>query len=184
MLEERLMSCEVLFGAPVAIAAEPGRQLFPVAATMDEYWGMRRLQLSWDGDMRLTGALPARTRLRLENRAASFLGLLPAFPQTDADRGRLLEALHVQPNAAWWLLEGYVKPVEEPNVPGVLLATWAKDNPWVASGLANRDAKRLAWYDMRYEPGHRYLLFERDGMMNVVDYGLPAAAARESPSVP
>jgi len=51
----RLACCAALFGTPVAIAAESGRQLFPVAATMDEYWALRHLQLSLNGGMRLAG---------------------------------------------------------------------------------------------------------------------------------
>jgi hypothetical protein len=181
MLEERLARCVALFRAPVDIAAEPGRQLFPVAATMDEYWNLRSLRLTLGGGTRLAGALPARTTLHFETRAAASMGLLPAYPKTPDERARLLEALQVRPADAWWLIGGYVKPAVAPDEPGVLLAAWAAGRPWMAGGPADRGMNRIAWYDMRFGPGRRYLLFQRDGMMSLVDYGLPEVSAQEAP---
>jgi hypothetical protein len=176
MLEERLERCTALFAARIDIRADAGRQLFPVTATRDAYWSLRSVQLRLNDAPRLTGLLPARTTLYWESRSAADIGLLPPFPNTAADRVRLWAALRIQPVAACWLIGGYVKPADAPDEPGVLLGAWAADKPWATMGQPGGGPHRMAWYEMRFEPGHRYLLWPGDGLLNVADFGPPQDA--------
>jgi hypothetical protein len=170
LLEERLERCTAWFRATADVNAEAPGWLFPVAATVDQYWSLRGMQLRLDDRPRLTGTLPARSTLWWESRTADLLGVLPAFPTTAAERTRLWEALPVSPADAWWLLGGYVKPAANPDVPGTLFSSWVNSNPWAAGSPAGV-SQGLPWYEMRFQPGHRYLLWRRENTLHVLDFG-------------
>ena len=180
ILEERLERCTAWFKASADIPAEVPRLLFPVAATVDQYWALRGVQVRFDGATHLHGTLPARGTLCWECRTASSLGALPAYPQTAAERSRLWEALQVSPADAWWLIGGYVKAAATPDEPGTLFATWAADKPWATGGHPEAASQGMPWYEMRFAPGHRYLLWRREETLHVVDYG----SADRAPTAP
>jgi hypothetical protein len=184
MLEERLAGSTPLFSTTVDIQADAHHVMFPVAATIDQYWALRGVQLRFDGGTHLCGTLPARGALWRESRTADVLGLLPAYPRTAAARARLWDALHLAPTDAWWLIGGYVKSAETPDEPGVLLTAWAPGKPGARGRQPDGGTDRMAWYNLRFASGHRYLLWQPAGIMNVLDFGPPLDAARESRSVP
>jgi hypothetical protein len=177
MLDERLDRCTAWFSVTADIKAEARQLLFPVAPTVGQYWALRDLQLRLDGDGHLSATLPARSVLWCESRAADALGVLPAYPTRAAERARLWAALQVAPSNAWWLIGGYVKAAETPDEPGTLLSAWAAGNPWVTGAVLNSAVRAMPWYEMRFEPRHRYLLWPREGILNVVDFGPPEDAS-------
>jgi hypothetical protein len=182
LLQEQINRCAALFRTTVDVTHEGPGPMFPVAETVDQYWALRGVQLRLDAASRLGGTLPARRTLFWETRASRLLGRIPAYPRTLPDQARLWQALRLTPAGAQWLIDGYVKPAESPDAPGVLLASWAAANSSAAGGKHHDGKDTMAWYDMRAEPGHRYLLWHDAEMINALDFGpLPATAPEFRP---
>ncbi|HEY4328737.1 MAG TPA: hypothetical protein VGN88_03305, partial [Phycisphaerae bacterium] len=99
-------------------------------------------------------------------RRVTALGLVPAFPKNVGERQRLSDALHVKAAEGHWLIGGYMDPdmtVPEGQSPtGTLLEKWAE-----RSG----EGSLTVWNELRYMPGHRYYLFKRDEVRNLIDFG-------------
>jgi hypothetical protein len=181
-MEERLTAVEATFSAGFERAAEDMETLLPVAGTREEYWSLRSWQVHLDGRMRLTGRLAPRRAICLETRKLRLGGILPAFPQTAADRARLWRTLNLDGREVGWLIGGYVKSGEAPDESGVVLSAWLTANPGF-EGSAKRNgagSPTMAWYHLRFQAAHRYLLFRRDGFLTVLDFGPPERGLQES----
>jgi hypothetical protein len=185
-LEERVERVESLFGATLNRWGNADETVLPVAETASGYWKLGTIEVYLGGEMRLIGSMPARSGVYLETRTARLGGVLPAYPRTAEDRARLWQALHLDPKEAHWLIEGYVKPTDQPEDPGELLSTWAAANPG-PSGSGVREAggmPTMAWYNLRFQAAHRYVVFFRDGIPNFLDFGSAVNSAQESTPLP
>jgi len=138
-----------------------GPALVLVVPTWRQYWQLPNLTVELTSDsMRVSGGLARGGTVLLERQEFSVAGLIPAYPETAADRTRVLDAFHVY--EGWFVQNGYVFAADD-FAKGQIFASWLREHHDVRQSLE-------AWYAMRFRGDAKYLLWIDSGVPHVVEF--------------
>lgn len=171
-LLESLHALSPLYSRQAQIAAEDGQLLYPVAASVRDYWRLRPLTLQPGGGSdpspKLRGLLAARSVLFYECRS-----VVPPAVISAASPG------------TFWVVEGQVSHGQVPPASAPAGAT--SFSAWIEAQAPPERTVPAAWYALRFDVAHRYLLAPGNGPdepLRIMDAAAIPPAQVPPPSAP